>query len=107
MKKIMFKLLLVIIVAHSTPTFALDPCAAVICLSQNKTAPHECKKEVEDYFKIRVYRERHSKTHFDPGATAAKRYEKVMDKCPDAEKKDKDNINAMYGTLEYSPFKYY
>jgi TrbM protein len=106
MKKIMFAVLLSIAVT-STPAFALDPCAAVLCLSSQKTAPQECKEEVEDYFEIRVYYRHHHKRHFDPGATATKRYKKVLDKCPEAEKKDKDNINAMYGTLEYSPFKYY
>ncbi|MDY0270413.1 TrbM/KikA/MpfK family conjugal transfer protein [Trichloromonas sp.] len=96
-----------LISAVAAPAFALDPCAAVLCLSQRKTAPHECRDEVKDYFKIRVYRERHSRTYFDPGATAAKRYKKVMDKCPDAEQRDKDNISAMYGSLEYSPFTFY
>lgn len=82
-----------------------DPCGAVMCLSINDTAPWQCSDHVNRYFNIRVY---HGKHHeFDPGATAIKRYQEVMDKCPDAEQSDKDKVNAMYGMLEYFPFGFY
>ena len=87
----------------SQPALAGDPCGAVMCLSANATAPHECKDYVDGYFEIRVYRHRH---RFDPGATAAKRYREVMDKCDGARQEDKERINAKYGTLEHSPFSF-
>lgn len=85
--------------------FAGDPCGAVMCLSVNQSAPWECRDHVDAYFDIRVYHGKHH--HFDPGATAARRYQKVMDQCPDAEQEDKDKVNAMYGSLEHYPFEFY
>ncbi len=85
-----------------------DPCGAVLCLSTNKTAPHQCKEHVDGYFSIKVKRKpcRKCGEVFDPGATAIKRYREVMDKCDGARQKDKDYVNATYGTMEYSPFDY-
>lgn len=80
-----------------------DPCGAVMCLTQNATAPHECKDHVDGYFNIRVYDDEH---RYNPGATAAKRYREVMDKCEGAQQSDKERINAEYGTLEHSPFSF-
>jgi len=93
--------------AIAAPAFA-DPCGAVLCLSTNKTAPHQCKEHVDGYFsiKVRVKPCKHCGEVFDPGATAAKRYSEVMDKCDGARQQDKDYVNGMYGTLEYSPFDY-
>lgn len=83
---------------------ASDPCAAVVCLSNNMNAPHQCKDAVDGYFQIKEY---HRGTRaFDPGATALKRFREVMDKCPDARQTDKNRINAMFGTLEHSPFQF-
>ena len=88
----------------AVPAFA-DPCGAVLCLSTNKTAPHECKGHVDGYFSIRVYTGgKHS--HYDPGATSAKRFREVMDKCDGARQQDKDYVQATYGMLERSPFDY-
>lgn len=97
-----------LVVALSTsllaPTaLAGDPCGAVMCLTQNALAPHECKDHVDGYFDIRVYRHRH---RYDPGATAAKRYREVLDQCDGARQVDKERINAKYGTLEHSPFSF-
>lgn len=83
---------------------AADPCAAVVCLSNNTNAPHECKEAVEGYFSIKEY---HRGTRaFDPAGTAIKRFREVMDKCPDARQEDKNRINAMFGALEHSPFQF-
>lgn len=78
-----------------------DPCAAVMCLSQNKSAPQQCKGQVDDYFNIRVYHARHK---YDPGATAARRNSEVTSRCSDARQEDKDFVQATYGPLEYYPF---
>ncbi len=86
----------------SQPTIA-DPCGAVMCLAQNKSAPQECKGHVDEYFNIRVYRKRYI---FDPGATAGKRYNEVLNNCSDARQEDKDYVSAKYGTLEHYPFDY-
>jgi hypothetical protein len=98
---------LFLLVLSISPVMA-DPCAAVICLSTNKLAPQECKNDVDGYFSIRVYTVHCYKCSavYDPPATAAKRYSDVMDQCTGARKVDKDNVNAMYGMLEYSPFDY-
>lgn len=80
-----------------------DPCGAVMCLSTNKTAPEQCKGHVDGYFNIRVYHKHH---HYDPGATAAKRYAEVLEHCQDARQEDKDYVQATYGPLEYYPFEY-
>lgn len=78
-----------------------DICGVILCMSgSNSVAPHECKPYVETYFKVRVYK-RH---RFRPIPTAIKRYDQVLNRCPDAEPRDRDRINAMFGTLEYSPF---
>lgn len=89
-------------------TALADPCGAVLCLSTNKTAPHQCKEHVDGYFSIKVKRKpcRKCGEVFDPGATAAKRYTEVMDKCDGARQQDKDYVNGLYGTMEYSPFDY-
>jgi hypothetical protein len=91
--------------AMAAPASA-DPCGAILCLSTNKTAPHQCKEHVDEYFSIRVYHTVHKKKVFDPGATAGKRYKESMDKCDGAEQKDKDYVNGLYGTLERSPWDY-
>lgn len=74
-----------------------------MCLSENKSAPQQCKGHVDGYFDIRVYRKRHI---FDPGATAAKRYNEVLNHCSEARPEDRDFVSAQYGTLEYYPFDY-
>ena len=91
----------------AVPAFA-EPCGAVLCLSTNKTAPHECKGHVDGYFSIKVRVKPCKKCGevFDPGATSAKRYREVMDKCDGARQKDKDYVQATYGMMEYSPFDY-
>lgn len=92
----------------SGAAFAGEPCAAVLCLSTNKMAPHQCKSAVDDYFTIREYHrpcKRCGKV-FDPGATAIKRLREVLEKCPDARDEDRDYVTATYGSLEYSPFDY-
>lgn len=97
-------LLLSISLAVASQVEASEPCGTVLCLSNNETAPWECKEAVEGYFDIRVY---HGRKHvFDPGATSVKRYKEVMDKCDGARQPDKDRINAKYGTLEHSPFSF-
>lgn len=83
-----------------------DPCGAVMCMSHNETAPWQCKEHVDSYFNIRVYRSHKKSRIFDPGATAIKRYQEVMDKCDGAKQEDKDKVNAKYGMLEYSPFSF-
>lgn len=98
--------LVVAALATAQPAMAGEPCGAVMCLSHNDTAPHQCKDHVDGYFSIRVYRSQKKKRIFDPGATAIKRYQEVMDKCDGAKQSDKDRINAKYGMLEYSPFDY-
>ena len=95
-------LLLSISLVLASQVKAGEPCGAVLCLSNNETAPWECKEAVDGYFDIRVYRKR----KFDPGATSIKRYQEVMDKCDGAQQSDKDRINAKYGTLEHSPFTF-
>lgn len=94
--------------ALSAPVAMADPCGAVLCLSTNKTAPHECKSHVDGYFSIKVKYKPCKKCGevFDPGATSAKRYSEVMDKCDGARQQDKDYVNGLYGTMEYSPFDY-
>lgn len=79
-----------------------DICGVILCMAggSNSVAPHECKPYVEAYFKVRVYKRR----RFRPIPTAVKRYDEVLNQCPDAEPQDRDRINAMFGTLEYSPF---
>lgn len=91
------------LLALSQASIAGDPCAAVMCLSQNKAAPDQCKEHVDAYFNIRVY---HAHSVFDPGATAAKRYDQVLTNCSNARQEDKDYVQATYGTLEYYPFGY-
>ncbi|CAG0904198.1 unnamed protein product [Darwinula stevensoni] len=83
-------------------------CGILLCMSgeQDGVAPHECKPLVEAYFKIRVYKKGTFKTRFDPIRTAHKRYAEVLESCDSAEQKDRDRVNAMFGTLEYSPFVY-
>lgn len=91
----------------AAPAFA-DPCGAVLCLSTNKMAPWQCKGHVDEYFNIKVSMKPCKKCGevFDPGATAAKRYSEVLQKCPDARPVDRDSVSALYGTLQYSPFDY-
>lgn len=79
-----------------------DICGVILCMagSTSSVAPHECKPYVQRYFEVRVYKRR----KFRPVQTAARRYEKVLNACPDAEPQQRDRINAMFGMLEYSPF---
>jgi hypothetical protein len=91
------------LVALPSSAFAGDPCGAVLCLSQNESAPHECKDHVADYFKIKV--RRHGK--FRPAETAKKRAATVLDKCEGVPDMDRERINAKYGSLERSPFSFY
>lgn len=93
----------VLALAFSDAALAGDPCGAVMCLSQNKSAPQQCKGEVDDYFNIRVYHARHK---YDPGATEARRYSEVTSRCSDARQEDKDFVQATYGTLEHYPFSF-
>lgn len=97
--------LVAVALATAQPAMA-EPCGAVLCLSNNELAPHECKDHVDGYFSIRVYHTVHRKKVFDPGATAAKRYKEVFDKCDGARQSDKDRINAKFGTLKNSPFQF-
>lgn len=107
MKKKMLFAALAAAVMISGPAIA-DPCGAVMCMSTNKFSPQECKGHVDEYFNIKVCHNQKKKgCVFDPGATAAKRYDEVLDQCPDAEQQDKDYVNATYGTLEHSPFEFY
>jgi hypothetical protein len=99
--------LTVVTATTAFPANAGDPCGAVLCMSHNDTAPHECKDYVDEYFDIRVYRRKHGRKVFDPGATSMKRYAEVMEKCEGARQEDKDRINAKYGKLEHSPFEFY
>lgn len=91
----------VLAVVFSDAALAGDPCGAVMCLSQNKSAPQQCKGQVDDYFNIRVYHARHK---YDPGATAARRNSEVTSRCSDARQEDKDFVQATYGPLEYYPY---
>lgn len=106
--KLKISLIAAALAALAAPPAMADPCGAVLCLSTNKTAPYQCKGHVDEYFNIKVYVKPCKKCGevFDPGATAAKRYREVMDKCTEARQKDKDYVNATYGTLERSPFDY-
>lgn len=107
MKNKMLAVLAGALMMMSVPAFA-DPCGAVLCLSTNKFSPQQCQDEVDEYFNIKVCHNQKKKgCVFDPGATAIKRYDEVLDQCPDAEQKDKDYVNATYGTLEHSPFSFY
>lgn len=91
----------------ATPVFAAEPCAAVLCLGSDENPPNMCKSAVDDYFNIRVYRDKRLGGHaFDPAKTLAKRIEEVNDKCPDADRQTKDWVNAHYGMMERSPFKF-
>lgn len=105
MKKWFMAALALATLAGSQVAFA-DPCGAVVCMSHNETAPWQCKDHVDSYFNIRVYRSHKHHRIFDPGATAIKRYQEVMEKCEGARQEDKDKINAKYGMLEYSPFSF-
>jgi hypothetical protein len=91
------------LVALSTPVLAGDPCGAVLCMSQNTQAPHECKDHVDDYFKIKV--RKHGK--FRPAETAQKRAATVLDKCEGIPAVDRERIHAKFGHLERSPFSFY
>ncbi len=96
------------LLTSSGATLAGEPCGAVICLSANKTAPHQCKDAVDGYFSIRNYIKpcRGCGKVFDPGGTAVKRLQEVLDKCAEARDEDRDFVTATYGSLEYSPFDY-
>lgn len=79
-----------------------DICGVILCMagSSSSVAPHECKPYVKKYFEVRVYKHR----RFKPVQTAIKRYKEVLMACPDASPGERDRINAMFGTLEFSPF---
>jgi hypothetical protein len=95
--------LLVVALCTSLAARAGDPCGAVMCLTQNATAPHACKDHVQGYFDIRVYDDGH---RYNPAATAAKRYREVMNRCEGATQSNKERISAKYGSLEHSPFSF-
>lgn len=80
-----------------------DPCGAIMCMSQMGSSPKECKDSVQDFFDIIC------KKHgdFSGSCTAAKRRQKIMDQCPQADKQKREQILAKYGRVRYNPFKFY